>query len=414
MNHRTLIHSPRGRLFVAAALVFSLCFGAPVSAGVVSTNPAYVQFMEDGGDWLLPLQQPDGSFPWTSTVPGSIFINVQAPIGFGLLSASQATGRADFLDAAIDVADYLIANQAQFTGGDPVFRSYDAYFLVRLSTVSGVSTYADHVQTFLWDRLQAGTYGPSGDWDIVDYVASEIARRGGQAPVGEVVAAWDLALIAVAADEAGIGAFDNALMAGIRQALEDAPDDNFVLGSSGYDVLGLTGGVWAGGLTGQSAVPAAGQWSGASGNLDLAQILLSYQSDQGAFLQSSQALANPIDVENTVSQHTAFAMLALQAFGGQQFAPELRDALDALIAFQMASGKISYYHPDVDLSTVSTNGDVLTHAYALQAFAEIQDAVTPGQSIPVPVMSPAALALLVVLMALVVFAQRGALISRGR
>lgn len=400
LNFHRLIQSRRGRSALAAlALAFFHC--APAVAGGISTNPGYQQFMEDGGDWLLPLQQPDGSFPWTSDTPGSIFINVQAPIGFGLISAWQATGRTDFRDAAIEVADYLIANQAQFPDTNPIFRSYDAYFLVRLSTLTGVPTYAAHVQTFLWDRLQAGTYGPSGDWDIVDYVASEIARRGGSAATGEVVAAWDLALISVAANEAGISAFDNALMAGVRQALEDAPDDNYVLGESGYDVLGLAGGVWAAGVTGQSAVPAAGPWSGVGDNLGLANALVEYQSGGGSFLQSSSALASPIDPEDTVTQTTAFALLALQQLDTLQFLAELQDALDGLIFFQRPGGQIIYYHPDVDLSTVSMLGDVLTHAYALQAFAEIQGTPNPALPVPVPVLGWPALLLLMALLALV-------------
>jgi len=401
MNSQRLFDALRVWMLAPAALVVTLCFSAPAMAGNVSTDPEFLQFMEDGGDWLLPLQQPDGSFPWTSTDPGSIFINVQAPIGFGLLSAWQATGRVDFRDAAIDVADYLIANQAEFTGGNPVFRSYDAYFLVRLSTVTGTSTYADHVQTFFWDRLQAGTYGPDGDWDIADYVAAEIARRGDRPSTGEVVAAWDLALVTVAANEAGLNQFNNALMAGVRQALEDAPDDSFSLGDAGFDVLGLTGGIWAAGITGQSAVPAAGFWAGVTDNQGLAEALLDLQSQEGGFLQSTLALEDPIDPENTVSQQTAFAMLGLQALGGMQFAGELQIALESLFRFQMPDGQISYFHPDVDLSTVSTAGDVLSHGYALQAFAEIQGEVPPRPAVTVPLLGWPGLLFLAALLALV-------------
>jgi len=400
MNSQCLLDALRGWILGPAALVITLCGSAPVLAGDVSTDPEFLQFMEDGGDWLLPLQQPDGSFPWTSTDPGSIFVNVQAPIGFGLLSAWQATGREDFRDAAIDVADYLIANQAEFPGGNPVFRSYDAYFLVRLSNATGIATYADHVQMFFWDRLQAGTYGPDGDWDIADFVAAEIARRGGQPAVGEVVAAWDLALVAVAASEAGLNQFNNALMAGVRQALEDAPDESFALGDAGFDVLGLAGAVWAAGITGQSAAPADGLWAGVTDNQGLAEALLDFQSQEGAFLQSSLALSDPIDPENTVSQNTAFAMLGLQALDGIQFAGELQAALESLITFQMPDGQISYFHPDVDLSTVSTAGDVLSHGYALQAFSEIQGEVSPRPAVNVPLLGWPGLIFLALLLGL--------------
>lgn len=383
MNFANSGISVQGRCGVLFLLMLALCWSSLSLAGGPSTDPAYQQFMEDGGDWLLPQQHPDGSFPWTSSDPGSVYINVQAPIGLALVSAWEVTGRSDFLDAAVEVGDYLLANQAQFLSGQPIFRSYDAYFLERLAAATGDTTYSNHMQTYFWDRIEAGIYGPSDDWDIVDYVASEIARRGSQAATREVVAAWDLALVAVAANESGNTQFNNELMDGVRLALETSPDINYTLGSSGYDVLGLTGAVWAGAVTGQSAAPSAGLWAGTTNNQELAGALLDYQAAEGGFLQSSLALSNPIDPEQTVSQTTAFALLALAELGGSQYFDELNAALDSLIFFQMGSGQINYYHPNVDLGTVTTDGDVLTHAYALQAFSEIQGIPQPAISVPV-------------------------------
>jgi len=400
MKIRQFLDCSRRGLLLLGILFNALILSSPATAGSISTDPGFRQFMEEGGDWLLPLQQPSGAFPWTSTDPDGIFVNVQAPIGFGLLSAWQATGREDFRDASIAVADWLIANQAQFDSGLPRFRSYDAYFFVRLSNLTGIPTYLDHARTFFFDRLEAGIYGPDDDWDIVDFVAAEIARRGAQAPVGEVVAAWDLALATVAANEAGISQFNPSLAAGVREALADAPDETFILGDAGFDVLGLAGGVWAAGITGLSVAPTAGLWADVTDNQGLAQALLGFQSGEGGFLQSSLALSDPIDPTNTVSQQTAFALLGLQALGGQQFAPQLRQALASLIAFQFPDGKISYFHPNVDLETVNTNGDVLNHAYALQAFSEIQDDVAPPPVVPVPALNRPALILLTIVLAI--------------
>lgn len=377
MQRSTFHASLRGATTLCAALFLGLLLATAALAQGPSTDPDYQQFMEDGGDWLLPLQQPDGSFPWTSDDPGSIFINVQAPIGQALIAAWQVTDRADFLDAAVDVGDYLLANQAEFPDGNPVFRSYDAYFLTRLADATGDSTYSDHLQNFFWDRIEAGTYGPDADWDIVDYVAAEIDRRGDNPATREVVAAWDLALVAVAADESGIDQFDDELMDGVRLALETSPDIDYELGSSGYDVLGLTGAVWAGAITGQSAVPSDGLWAGLADNQALANALLGYQAAPGSFLQSTLANSDPIDPEQTVSQTTAFALLGLAELGGSQYFDELTAALESMILFQESDGRILYYHPDVDLSTVPSSGDVLEHAYALQAFADVQGVSEP-------------------------------------
>lgn len=390
-------HAARRAAFTGLTVLLLSAFWCTAAlGGGPSTDPDYQAFMEDGGDWLLPLQQPDGSFPWTSDEPGSIFINVQAPIGQALIAAWEVTDRADFLDAAVDVGDYLLANQAEFPDGNPVFRSYDAYFLVRLAAATGDTTYSDHLQDFFWDRIEAGTYGPDADWGITDYVAAEIDRRGNSSATREVVAAWDLALVAVAADESGISQFDDELMDGVRLALETSPDIDYELGSSGYDVLGLTGAVWAGAITGQSAVPDAGEWAGLADNQALANALLDYQAAQGGFLQSTLALTDPIDPEETVTQTTAFALLGLAELGGSQYFNQLTAALDSLIFFQMADGKVNYFHPDVDLTTVDTRGDVLTHAYALQAFADVQGVPEP---FAIPVLGLPGLVILVLAVA---------------
>ncbi|MGY6629504.1 MAG: hypothetical protein ACXIUL_00715 [Wenzhouxiangella sp.] len=352
-----------------------------MSVPAMANFAAYQQFMNDGGDWLLGQQNADGSFPWTANQPGSNFVNVQAPAGLGMLSVHQITNRPEFLQAAIDVGDYLVANQATHADGTPIFRSYDPYFFTRLSAQSGDSSYQDLLDSQFWGRIEAGIYGPNGDWGIEDYVAAEIARRANQN--NTAVAAWDLALVIVAGSESGWEQFHPALMDGVRLALESTPDTSFALGAAGFDVLALVGGVWAGGVTGMSAVPADGAFAGAATNEDLIGILLSYQSDLGTFLQSSLALDDPIDPELTIAQTTAFGLLALQSYGGSNYFGPIRRALEGLIFFQEADGFIFNYHPNTDPADVPGSGTALAHAYALQAFAETQGTQPPAVGVPV-------------------------------
>jgi len=348
------------------------------------------QFVEDAADWLLGQQNPDGSMPWTADEPGSAFVNVQAPAGAAMVAAWEFTGDQDYLDSAVDVASFLVPNMAQFPGG-ATFRSFDPLFFERLSQATGDAQYANLVQSEFWDRLAAGTYGPTSDWDIEDYVDSELLRRANQGLPS--VAAWDLSLVIAATRVAGIGQFDSALIGGIRDALGTAPDGSYVLGSDGFDVVGLAGGIWGGALTGLSAAPAVGPWSAASSNADLATILLGFQSTDGGFLQSSLALSSPVDPEQTVAQSTAFAALGLSALSRSQYFDEIDSALDTLRFFQMPNGMINYYHPNVDLDTVSTNGSSLDHAYALLAFADVGEQAPP--SVPVPTLGIWALAVLI-------------------
>jgi len=369
---------------------------AGLLAGAMSI-PAFAQdvdaFLQASGEWIEARQRADGSFPLSEGDP-DFFASIQSPAALGVLGAYVATNDQDFLDSAVDAADFLINNFEEFPTNEPRIRTFDPLFFVRLSDETGDPQYANFIQDNFWGPLSSGTYGPTGDWDINDYIASELARR---ASVGEVIAAWDLALIAAAANEAGITQFNSALAAGAAMALEAAPDGSYELGTEGFDILGLTGAVWIAGVTGESVTPGSGQWAGLP-TFTLAARLVEYQSDEGGFLQSTQAFSDPVDRVQTVSQVTSFAVLALDALDDTDFFDEINLGLDALInTFQEASGRINYYHPDVDLSTVDDPKPfVYLSGYGLYSVEESRDP-DPGP-IPVPMFNSWALALLVLLL----------------
>jgi len=206
-----------------------------------------------------------------------------------------------------------------------------------------------------------------------------------------------LALIAAAANEAGISQFNNALAAGAAMALESAPDGSYELGSEGFDILGLAGALWIAGITGESVTPTSGQWAGLP-TFTLAARLVDHQAAEGGFLQSTQAFSNPVDEVQTVSQVTSFAILALDALDDTDFFDEISAGLDALInTFQEASGRINYYHPDVDLSSVDDPKPfVYLSGYGLYSVEESRDP-DPGP-IPVPMLNSWSLALLILLL----------------
>ncbi len=381
------------------ALVAPL-FSLACAFGVLSA-PAAAQdieaFMQASGEWLEARQRPDGSFPLSEGDPATLFFaSVQSPAALGVLGAWVATEDPDFLDSAVAAGDFLINNFDTFPTTAPRIRAFDPLFFIRLSDATSDPQYADFIQTNFWGPLAAGTYGPTGDWDIDDYVASELARRAAQPGVGEVVAAWDLALIAAAANEAGIIAFDSALAAGTATALESAPDGSYSLGSEGFDILGLSGAVWLAGTTGQSVTPASGPWAGLS-TLALAGRLVDHQSADGGVLQSTQAFTSPVDPVETVSQVTSFAVLGLQAVDEAGFFDEITAGLNELInTFQEASGRINYYHPLVDLGSVDDPKPFpYLSGYALFA---VQDTRDPEPPIGVPTLGPLGLAVLLVLL----------------
>lgn len=370
-------------------------FAPPASA---NATPGFEPFMQSAGVWLLNQQRPDGSFPNSVADPPTLtFASVQSPSGLGLLSSWVATEDDDFLDAAVAAGDFLLNGGFRlFPGtGEPEIRTFDPLFFVRLSDATGDPAYADFIQDNFWDPLAAGTYGPDGDWDIADYVAAEISRR---ASVGRAAAAWDLSLIAAAAEEAGVTDFRAGLAAGAREALGFAPDPDYVLGSRGFDLLGLAGAVWMGALTGQSVTPTAGPWAGLSLK-DMAAALIANQAPRGSFLQSSAAFSSPIDVGQTVSQTTSFALLALDAIDSTLYFSQISRGLNSLIEdFQVTGGRISYFHPDADLGTAGdTKPFPYVSAYVLFSVNETRDP-EPFEPVPVPIFGAWGLAVLLLMM----------------
>ena len=368
-----------------AVLVMTGGVGLASVAPPASANatPGFEPFMQAAGNWLLGQQRIDGSFPNSAGDPSTLtFASVQSPSGLGMLSSWVATDDSDFLDSAVNAGDFLLNGGFRlFPGtGEPEIRTFDPLFFVRLSAATGDSDYADFIQDNFWTPLAAGTYGPDGDWGIAEYVAAEINRRSG---VGRAAAAWDLSLIAAAAEEAGVTGFRAGLAAGAREALGFAPDPDYVLGSRGFDLLGLAGAVWIGALTGESVTPTAGPWAGLS-LAGLANALIAHQAPNGSFLQSSVAFSNPIDAGQTVSQTTSFALLALDAIDSTLYFDQITRGLNSLInEFQVPGGRISYFHPDADLGAAGdTKPFPYVHAYILFSVNETRD---PEPFVPVPV-----------------------------
>lgn len=380
--------------FLMVSLVSAGLWLASLGSVAVAQPAGFQPFMQSSGEWLLNQQRPDGSFPNSVGDPPTLaFASVQAPSGLGMLSSWFATEDPDFLASAIAAGDYLINNFDLFPTSEPRIRTFDPLFFVRLSAVTGDSAYADFIQDNFWTPLANGTYGPDGDWGIAEYAASEIARRAG---AGSAAAAWDLAMIAVAAEEAGVTTFRAGLAAGAATALESAADGVYILGERGFDILGLAGAVWVGALTGESVTPASGLWAGLSLS-DLADALIDHQAIAGGFLQSSVAFSAPVDVTETVSQTTAFAVLALDALDANTYSATINSGLESLInTFQTPSGRISFFHPDADLSTVDDPKPFpYMHAYVLYSVNESSD---PRESVAVPIFGAWGLGLLLMMM----------------
>lgn len=343
---------------------------AKVGIGVASVTG-------DAAAWLLTEQLPNGAFPWT---PGEVtaYRNTQGATALGLLRTYERNHDPALLQAAVANGDCQLSNcLAGFDWGDGHhrFATHDPLFLTELSAQSGNPAYANFVNAEFWDRLQNGIYGAAADQDLADFIAADFAAR---ASIPELVA-WDLSKLAIAAYEAGRASETVALMAAIEQSLEMGGPGS---GHTTYDLVALSGAIWASAITGVDLDPTAGGWAAANSTADLAAILAGLQvsggADDGAFSDTSDAIPGP-GSDGPNSQATAYAMLALAAFDATTYAGNINAGFAYLSGLQQGSGQILVKTgaPTNADGGVEVGGEVV-EAFAVVNFAPDRYVATTG------------------------------------
>ena len=306
-------------------------------------------------DWLLARQAVSGGFPWSLEDP-VLYGNVQGPAGRGVLKAYQYTGNMVYRTAALSNGNFLVPNPPQtYTDGDPRFATYDPLFLEELSAETGVSDYSTFVQSNFWDKLNGGTYGETNDLDAAEFCDLVIT---GRASMNELVP-WDLAGVAVGAHVAGENGIAAAVMSKILQSLNNTTEADNV-----YDLIGLTGAVWASAVTGIDLDPTAGIYATDNSTAALAARLAALQQTEGAWMWSAQ---NPdcdsTDQTNFDTQVTAFAVLALKAHNATTYHEQIYKGAGFLLSMQQTDGQMLIY----PTAAPTAGGGVETHAEALTA-----------------------------------------------
>jgi hypothetical protein len=337
--------------------------GHPIRSQRGAVNP---DVLPDAADWLLTQQQVNGGFPFTAGETATP-ANVQAPILASLLRAWRRTQNPAYLSAATAAGDFLRDNPNRFTAGNNSrrFTGADAFAFQELSRATGDPQYVQIADTEFWAPLAAGNYGPAADWGIAEFIQSEFDRR----PNIEEVVAWDLGWAAIAAFEAGQTALLPALLDGIVASLETNPE----LGGALFDLVGLTGAVWAAARIGVDLDPQTGLFAAADSTADLAAELLANQDPaSGGFYFNTTFALTPEDPTATDSQVTAFAMLGLDLLDRTQNAAALLAAAGYLESQQQANGQILPFPG----ASPTGSGGVEIHAESMAAFATT--ALRPG------------------------------------
>jgi hypothetical protein len=320
--------------------------------------------LANAGTWLIGQQVTSGAtagaLPWT---PGdvNVYANTQGATAEGLLRLYKLTKDPALLNAAVANGQCQENNCINgFTypnNGTHRFATHDPLFLIELSQLSGDPQYAQFVTDHFWTPLANGTYGDTGDnFDASGYANYDLTRRASQG-IPEL-AAWDLSKLVVAAHEAGQSTAEAAFMNGVLASLNAADATH-----NTYDVIGLTGAIWASAVSGINLAPTSGTWAGAGTTANLATDLLTHQAPGGGFVGTTSQAVSDANADN---QTTGYAMLALSALNRSAYIAQIQAAANYAASLQLGNGEIVEFTG----ATGAEAGSVESHGEALEAFAD--------------------------------------------
>lgn len=297
---------------------------------IQSINDVFI----NGGNRLVEMQNPDGGWGWE--LEGTSALNTIGPIGMGLSKAYQQTGEQSFLDALLLTGNLLLTKTD--------FSTADGYLAAELDRIFGVSTYSDYVKANFYDKLANGSYEKDGVfYNTEDYVNFLRTKRSGDIAN---LAAWDLGLGLVGA--AMCGASTQEWVDGVKAEINELD------GNAYYDVIGLAGALYGLAYVGEDFDPTSGEHAAASSIIDLANILVGYQINNGGFSWNSQYVI-PNDSNETI-QETAYAILALNEIDRETYLAQIEGAANYITSVQLATGGWENY------STAGENNEITGEA----------------------------------------------------
>jgi len=300
-------------------------------SGMVSANVDYDPILPTSqihlawaGARLVDIQNNDGGWDWDPADDGDSTNaspqNTIGPIGMGLAKAYKATGDTDMYAALQKVSTFLLAKINTFSPPD-------GYLARELDDIMGGTTHVDHVDSYFYGQLAAGTYNRNGAgtlYSTASYVQLIRDARAGQGIPN--LAAWDIGmgLAGAAACNADTGPWIAGAKAEIDE-LGDVEDD--------YEVIGLAGALYGLAYVGEEFDPTGGMFASAGSLADLADSLTDFQiSSSGGFTWDLDNVSAGFEDAQT----TAYAVLALNEVGGHK--SEIVNAIEYLQSAQMCTG----------------------------------------------------------------------------
>lgn len=328
--------------------------GSPPQAGT-SAEP-----LQAGGDRLVNLQQNDGGWDWPlddGNPDDDSPKNTVGPIAMGLAQAYLQTGDPDHMTALEKAGDFLLAKTNDFSPSD-------GYLAAQLDRVFDVTTYTQHVKTYYYDKLAAGTYDKNGGGTLYDTESYVNQIRTSRAGSIANLAAWDVGMGLVGA--ASCGVTTTHWISGTKAEIDELDGDEW------YDVIGLAGALYGLAFVDEDYDPTAGEHQADSNLNDLADTLASYQIDGGGFTWNSGYLTPTQG--NEAIQETSYSILALNEVSRTKYLTDVKGAADYMIGVQLDTGGWKNYD-----SSSSENNEVTGEAlWGISAVYQVWVDATTG------------------------------------
>ncbi|NOZ95023.1 MAG: terpene cyclase/mutase family protein [Acidobacteria bacterium] len=325
------------------AVPVPVAVGAPATPSATQAiNPWDLrQILVLGAEHIVAQQCGDGGFGWPHGDCSTTYHNITAPILMGVLTAYSYDRQAGFLTAARAGGGFEMA--WTWDNGEARFGTFSAYYLWRLSQVTGDPQYANHVASGFFDELEAGSYGPDNQ-DTAAYIASVVAGRAG---TWVNLVPWEFQTLVPVAAVLGHPGQSEAFIQGILDGLDamnNTDPDGVPMDIDG--IAGAVRGLALGGRTSFAAIvaPLHGGINGIDSLEGLGSYLVSLQNADGSWNWHSNIPSPVLSDEDT--QTTAYAVMALKAADplvAADYSGAIEAGQDWLAAQQLPNGGFPEY-----------------------------------------------------------------------
>jgi len=302
-------------IIVTLVVVVSLALGGVVEIAIEKGADRLVSLQNDDGGWDWPLDDGNPANPSP--------LNTIGPIAMGLAKVYGNMSFDDngYYEALQRAGDFLLAKTNNFSPSD-------GYLAAELDKVFEEEKYKEHVLTYFYEELEEGTYDRKGEGVLYDTAGYVNLIRTSRSGASANLAAWDIGMGLVGAESSG--AVTSAWVEGVKAEIDE------LVGGAWYDVIGLAGAIYGLAFVGEDHDPQGGVHSSASSIGELADILITYQIENGGFSWISSYLSPGED--NETIQETSYAILALLEFDCSYYISNIRGAVDYLLSVQLETG----------------------------------------------------------------------------